>query len=227
MAFLFIKNTNVLSVTFLPFSECIWRNPLLHEYTSVNAVALLCRGHPILSCRECSWPMYEAELQTLGVSSVKVLGGTWGALPAAHHHVIWARSEVSTHLFCSAFSIFLYPLSACGFPTNRMSADKLWDGLWLGTPLTSQNLIITSVRGFCDTDMTFVPRICHMKSPMRAWESRKLKCVIMARAKATQGDHAGGHLRSQSGSVTNFQYNLGESLNLSFRLIISKIRKCF
>ena len=102
MAFLFIKNTNVLSVTFLPFSECIWRNPLLHEYTSVNAVALLCHGHPILSCRECSWPMYEAELQTLGVSSVKVLGGTWGALPAAHHHVIWGQkwSEHPPLLLC-------------------------------------------------------------------------------------------------------------------------------
>lgn len=37
------------------------------------------------------------------------------------------------------------------------------------------------------TDMTFVPRICPMKIPMRVWESRKVKCVIMALVKATVG----------------------------------------
>lgn len=41
--------------------------------------------HASLSWPERSGPMYEAQLQTLGVSSVKVLGGFWGT---GHHHVI-------------------------------------------------------------------------------------------------------------------------------------------
>lgn len=67
--------------------------------------------------------------------------------------------------------------------------------------------VINSVRGFCDTDMTFVHGICHTKSHMKAWESRKVKWVIVAPVKATLGDHAGGHLRSQIDSLTDFQYD--------------------
>ena len=128
--------------------------------------------HASMSWPECSWPMYEAQLQILGVISVKPLGGVWGAYTAEHHISCRARWDVSNLSFPS-FYIFLHLLSACCFPTNCIFADKLWDGLWLGTPMTSQSLIRTCVRGFCGTDMTLVPRIGPMKTPMRIIESSK------------------------------------------------------
>ena len=91
---------------FLPFSEYIWRNPLLSEYKSVNAVALLCLMSSYLSFQESSWSMYEAQLQTLGVSSVEVLEAFGGLILLNTTVSSGARSEVRTHVFCSAFSIY-------------------------------------------------------------------------------------------------------------------------
>ena len=60
--------------------------------------------------------------------------------------------------------------------------------------------------------MAFVSRIYHTKSHMRNCQSRKVKWLTVALVKATLGDHTGGDIRSWSGSVTDFHYDLGESI---------------
>lgn len=50
----------------------------------------------------------------------------------------------------------------------------------------------------------------------------------VALANPTLGDHVADHLTSQSGTFADLQYNLGESLHRSYRLILSKMRwTCF
>ena len=173
MVFFLIKNIHVLSMIFLTISEYIWRKLLLHDYTSVKAVASLCSVSCFHELTRMLMTHVWSSTSNLRGDFCETTGRCLGGLHCWTPHIM--QGQMGREQPCFPQLLHFPPPSVSMLLSHQLYlCSKLWDGLWLGTPLTSQSLIRTSVRGFCGTDMTLVPRIGPIKSPMRICVSAKI-----------------------------------------------------